>query len=83
MIHRALQMVIQKELSSVIIESDSSNGETRPPNHICNLVEDIVTLTRAVDNIKFLYCYRSANELADKIARKTLMYCKQGVVCNK
>lgn len=40
---------------------------------ICNPIEDIIMLARRVDNIKFVYYRRSANEMVDKIAKKTLI----------
>lgn len=53
------KMVIQEKLSNVIIESDSFitiqaiNGEIRPPSQICNMVEDIIILARAVHKLRF------------------------------
>lgn len=58
-IHKALNFVIKKNLSNVIIESNSLiviqaiDGETRSRPQICDMVKNIIILVRAVDKIKF------------------------------
>lgn len=74
-IRNALKMVIQEKYPNTIIESDqliiihAINGNSKPPSQLCYLVEDIIILTRIVDNIRFVYCNKFVNELLDKIAR--------------
>lgn len=73
--------------SKSIIKSDSIiiiqviNGKSKHPMPILNLTEDIIILAKEIDIIKFAYCNRFANEIA-KIAKETLMYCKQKVDSN-
>lgn len=73
-IRKAIVTIIHKELAEVIITSDSLvavkaiNGG--PPIQIRNLVEHIKSLANVIQNIKFVYCSRSANELANMIAKK-------------
>lgn len=74
----AVKQAIYENYSKVIVESDpliaiqALNGKSVPPLHICNLVEDIIMLAQEVDNINFVSCRRSANKLADRIAKKDL-----------
>lgn len=57
-------------------------GKSKTPSQIFNLILDIITLARAIRNIKFMYSNRSANRLAVKITKKPIyvllkpMYCK-------
>lgn len=79
----ALKRVIQENYHNFITESESLiaihaiNGKSKPPTQICNLDQDIIMFARVADNIKFVYCYRPANEMADKIAKRTLLYCNR------
>lgn len=50
-------------------------GGTSPPSQIKNLVEDIKILAQVIKDIKFVYCSRLTNELADLIAKKAYMWC--------
>lgn len=34
-------------------------------------------LIKKIDNIKFIYCKRSANKMTDKIVKESLMYCNE------
>lgn len=64
---------IAKRISNVITESDSQNtmeGEIKTLSQISKLFGDIKFLAKAVKDIKFLCRSRSANKLADRIARK-------------
>lgn len=68
-------------MQQVIMETDSViivnviNGEATPPRLIGNIVEDIKMLPKAVRNMKFVYCNRSTNMLADMLGRKTHSNC--------
>lgn len=67
----------QKKYYWIIIENDSLvaiqaiNEKFKPPMQIYNLVDDIIMLTRKIDDIKYISYRRSAEEMADKIAQKT------------
>lgn len=58
----AIVAIIQKQLTEVIIESDSLiviqsiKGEIAPANQIRNLVEKIKMLAKVIKNTKFVYC---------------------------
>lgn len=78
---------INDRYSKVIIASDllitiqTINGDFDPPKNICNLVQDIIILAKNVDNICFVFCKRTANELADRISIETIHAYKFGS-CN-
>lgn len=58
--HKTVAMIVQKEISNVIMENDSYimfqaiRRETEPPSQIRNLVEDIIVFVKAIEHIKFL-----------------------------
>lgn len=54
-----------------------------PPRHICNLVKDINMLVKKVENISFVYCRRSENELANRIANVVIRDYTIKVVVNE
>lgn len=76
---------ILKKLSNINIEGDSQisiqaiEGATKAPGIILNIVEDVVMLAATVRDIKFVYCNRYANRLANTITRKTHHYTAQTV----
>lgn len=71
---------------NVIIERDSQiaiqsvTGKTKARNQITNLIEDIITIVKAVRNIQFSYCIRMTNKLADTITKKAQACTSQNVV---
>lgn len=50
---KALQTIIPEKLSNVIIKSDllttiqAINEEIKPPNQICNMIEDIIVFAKS------------------------------------
>lgn len=72
--------IIREQLSNVIMESDSLiviqaiSGDSKRHTQICILITDITVLAKQVNNIKFMYCHKSANMLADKIVKRAHMY---------
>lgn len=42
----------------------------KAPTQIFNLVEDVKVLAKAVKKLKFVYCNRSVNRLADRITKQ-------------
>lgn len=73
--------VCNSKYSNVIIESDSViviqaiNGKSIRLKVIYNLVEDIIVLSKKVENIRILFYTRSANLLANKIAKESICAC--------
>lgn len=41
----------------------------------CNLLKDIYMLNKDVENISFVYCTRSINELTNRISKETKRSC--------
>lgn len=80
-IPRWVVKIVQKHMSNVIVESDSLiviqeiNENIKPHRLISNLIMDIITSAKAVENIKFVYCNRFANGLVDTIAKKEHFCC--------
>lgn len=68
--------------SAYLIVTQAIQNNSKPPSQIFNLVEDIITCTRTLENIKFLYRNRFANALADKLAKRAHLYCTPGVIYN-
>lgn len=72
-----------------IIENDSLltiqtiNEKSIPLRHICNLIEDINMLTQDIKNFELVYCKKSANNFADRIAEETIRCCTQKIANNE
>lgn len=81
-IQKVMMQAINDRYSKVIIESDSRiaiqiiSEKFHPSKDICNLVQDIIVLTKNVINIQFVFYKRYDNELTDMIAEGTIHACK-------
>lgn len=70
---------IQEKFSNIIVGSDSHIAiqaiiaYIKAPGIILNIVVDIFVLVLVVRNIKFLYCNRQTNTLADTIAKMLIV----------
>lgn len=70
-----------KRSSNVILESNSMivtqaiGRDNEPPRLISNLIVDIITLAKTVEDIKFVYCSRFANELTAMIIKHMRFCC--------
>lgn len=49
-------------------------GASKVPSQISNIIIDIIVLALAIKNIKFMYCNKYTNKLADTVARKAHHY---------
>lgn len=63
-IREAAVAIVQKQMYNEIVESDSLivtraiRGDIKPSSQIWSLIEDIIILSKAIENIAFLYCSR-------------------------
>lgn len=86
-IHKPLMRAIIDRYPKIIIQNDSLivvhaiNREFNQSKDICNFVQDIIILVKNVDNIQFVFCKITVNELAGRIVRETLHTWKFGS-CN-
>lgn len=72
----ALRMMTHLNMANLLMESDyqivinSILGKNMVPSQIVNHITDIANLAHDNSDIKFMYCKRDANMLADKIAKQ-------------
>lgn len=70
-------MATQMKQANLITKGDSKIAinsvmeKTKAPNQITNLI--IMTLANEIMNIKFSYCHRTVNKLADRKAHKCIL----------
>lgn len=69
--------------SDSLIASQAINGKPILLRQIRNLMEDINMLAKDIENVKFVYCKRSANALTDKITKETIRSYTQNIVSNE
>lgn len=79
-IRDAVMETVKAKLPNVIIQSDSLValwaiiGDSKAPSDISNIIADICIIASAVRNIRFMYCNKQANTLANSLAKKAQRY---------
>lgn len=75
-LHTAMVTVCQMKQSNIMVKSDSYiaknfiTGKIKATSQIVNLVEHIINLPAGFKNVRFSFCNKRANQLADRIAKK-------------
>lgn len=65
-----IQLIVE---SNSLITTQAMKEDIKSPSQILNLIEDIIVLVKAVENIKLLYCNTSINKLVDKMLKRPIL----------
>lgn len=76
-----MRHVIEDKYSKIIFEKDPQitiqaiNRKSTPPLRYLNFIEDIMMLTKNIENVGVVFYRKSTNESADKIIKSMIYFC--------